>query len=237
MTFSQRKWPGVTFFKAYVHCPWSKLAFCQKLILTNLRPLTEWLFSPPKHSIFYMVFFERQITRMAGNPHLDRHHMPYEMCQGHCHNRYGIGRRGIRTGDKQVSHGKNSLEQKVCLTFTLLWNTLVDGWWQYTIWKIRRKIGKTSGENVDPFCGGSGRLPWDRQRKGCLGSIRKRSQSRSADMHNTTCARLEGPHFLIAEIWPNRQVMENSQKIEYPSSRDGCSIFCELLHEGLAGSS
>ena len=84
---------------------------------------------------------------------------------------------------------------------------------------------------------GSGRLPWDRQRKGCLGSIRKRSQSRSADMHNTTCARLEGPHFLIAEIWPNRQVMENSQKIEYPSSRDGCSIFCELLHEGLAGSS
>ena len=72
-------------------------------------------------------------------------------------------------------------------------------------------------------------LPWDRQRKGCLGSIHKKSQSRSADMHNTTCARLEGPHFLIAEIWPNRQVMKNSQKIEAPSSRDGCSIFCELL--------
>ena len=29
-----------------------------------------------------------------------------------------------------------------------------------------------------------------------------------------------GPHFLIAEIWPNRQVMKNSQKIESPSSRD-----------------
>ena len=37
-------------------------------------------------------------------------------------------------------------------------------------------------------------LPWDRQQKGCLGSIRSR------------------PHFLIAEIWPNRQVMKNSEE-------------------------
>ena len=144
MTFSQRKWPGVTFVKAKVHCPWSKLAFLE--ILHRVIFLTAQAFNLLHGHI-------RETDHSDGwQSHLTiwdvSRTLPQQVRD------HGIGRRGIRTADKQVSHGKNSLEQKGVLDLHAALEDVCRRVMEIRQFgKFARKIGKTSVENVHHICG------------------------------------------------------------------------------------
>ena len=120
---------GGTFFKACVHCPWWKhllwhsvrnsswqslrqlyngMFFLFILLLRNIQPST-WSYSRDRslgwlrNSSCQTPYAIWDVSRI----------WPQQVL-------YRISRRRSRAADKLILHGKNSLEQKACLTFTVL---------------------------------------------------------------------------------------------------------------------
>ena len=76
----------------------------------------------PSQSMLWDARIQRQGTRryMAEKfilTHTHTHEMSYEMFRGHCHSRCRISWRRSRAADLRILRSKDSLEQKVVLTF------------------------------------------------------------------------------------------------------------------------